>query len=379
MTGPQTNRERPDGLSPELPVVAVTTANDLAAVIPYLLGFHPDDSIVVLVAGDDHRIVHIIRADLPEPDEIGDLTDALQAAFGTVLADRPTGSDASPAGNGDHLHRPPGSTVVHLLGYGSPRRVRPTLAALRTSLATAGLDLSWPLRITDGRVWADDDPTGPHGEPIGDHPEAGAVAAYQGVAPLPSKAAYIAQVEPGPAAFSAATTAAFEQAEQRLYRLAATSIEPNSPADRNRQLIRVALRTTGTTLLDQALRQAEHGQPLDDDNAALLTLMLHAPELRDVAMLHPTNPAVQQWAWLDLTQRARPGDVGGVGGLLAIVAWRRGDELLARAAAARVLAVEPTNNLANLVLELMARHVPPTVWSEVLAARAASNDEAPDR
>src|SRR4051812_38127714 len=48
------------------PRLAVRSPADLIAAVPYLLGFHPADSVVV-VALRGRRVVFAARGDLPEP------------------------------------------------------------------------------------------------------------------------------------------------------------------------------------------------------------------------------------------------------------------------------------------------------------------------
>ncbi|MFD0787811.1 DUF4192 family protein, partial [Micromonospora azadirachtae] len=54
--------------STEPPRLAVRSPADLLAAVPYLLGFHPADSVVV-VAMRGRRVVFAARADLPDPAE----------------------------------------------------------------------------------------------------------------------------------------------------------------------------------------------------------------------------------------------------------------------------------------------------------------------
>src|SRR5258708_40057514 len=65
--------------------VRVGSADDILAVVPHLLGFHPSDSLVLLGIGGPHaRIRLAFRYDLPDPPEEGLAADIAAHAV-TVL------------------------------------------------------------------------------------------------------------------------------------------------------------------------------------------------------------------------------------------------------------------------------------------------------
>jgi hypothetical protein len=113
------------------PRLAVRSPADLIAAVPYLLGFHPADSVVV-IAMRGRRVVFAARADLPPP-----------------------GADPQPAAR--HLaeviarQEAAAATVV---GYGPASRVTPAVDAVGDALTGTGLLVLDALRVTDGRWWS---------------------------------------------------------------------------------------------------------------------------------------------------------------------------------------------------------------------------------
>lgn len=104
---------------------------DVVAVLPYQLGYHPQDSIVV-VALRDRAVGLIERIDVPPPQHADEASRALVVP---LLHERPE--------------------AVMLVGYESrPAASRPTLDALRRLLTDAGLLVLDRLVVRDGRWFA---------------------------------------------------------------------------------------------------------------------------------------------------------------------------------------------------------------------------------
>src|SRR6266704_3663050 len=83
-------------------MTSLRSVGDLLAVVPYLLGFHPTDSAVVLGVRD-RKIIFQVRGDLPEPADVpgfagyyADLV-ARQHAAGAVVLVPLRGSRVLPA------------------------------------------------------------------------------------------------------------------------------------------------------------------------------------------------------------------------------------------------------------------------------------------
>jgi Domain of unknown function (DUF4192) len=118
--------------SSERPRVRIASPADLLAVIPHLLGFTPEASLVVVaVASAGGRVEVAFRYDLPDPPDTGIAADIVAHATG-VLSRR-------------HLTR----AVV--IGYGPGPLVTPLADAVRAAARDAGLTLQDVLRVEDGR------------------------------------------------------------------------------------------------------------------------------------------------------------------------------------------------------------------------------------
>ncbi|MFI7025832.1 DUF4192 domain-containing protein [Micromonospora sp. NPDC049900] len=317
--------------STDLPRLTVRSPADLIAAVPYLLGFHPTDSVVV-VALTGSRIVFAARTDLPgegDPQESAEHIAAVTAR---------QGADSATA-----------------IGYGPAARVTPAVDAVRVALADAGLTVLDALRVTGGRWWSyvcqEPECCPPEGTPY--DPEVSAVpaaAVFAGQVALPDRAALVAAVAPlgGPEMPRAA-----ERAERRFADLLAEA----PPAD---LLGGRALRTAGVAALRVTRRRHRDGEPLTDDEVAWLCLLLTHLPVRDHAWEHTDGRDEDVAFWTDLVRRAEPELSAAPGALLAFAAWRAGQGALAAVALERVLAEHPDYSLALLLDDLLRRGVPPS-------------------
>ncbi|MGH3329093.1 MAG: DUF4192 family protein, partial [Streptomycetales bacterium] len=76
--------------TPASSVLRLSSPGELVEVVPYLLGFHPEDSVVLLALEEPRRRVGLtMRVDLPRPDDV--------AGFARECAARCSGSAAAGA------------------------------------------------------------------------------------------------------------------------------------------------------------------------------------------------------------------------------------------------------------------------------------------
>src|SRR5690606_4473289 len=113
------------------PPVTLRSPDDLLAATPYLLGFHPDLSLVA-VAIRDRAVVVVARADLPAPAEPPE--PPAEAVLAAVVRQRPT--------------------VVALIGYGPEQRVGPAMAVALAGAARRRIRVREALRVEAGRWWS---------------------------------------------------------------------------------------------------------------------------------------------------------------------------------------------------------------------------------
>ena len=177
--------------------VTLRSSADLLAAVPYLLGFHPRDSVVV-VAMRRERVLFAGRGDLPGPIPMG----AMAARFVALLArDR--------------------ADAVAVIGYGPPGAVTPAVDALRAALAGSRVFLLDAIRVEDGRYWSyvcsEPSCCSPEGQPFDAETSPVALSAvYHGQVALPDREALAAQVAPVGGAVREAMRVATLRADDRL-------------------------------------------------------------------------------------------------------------------------------------------------------------------
>ena len=311
----------------------VSSPAELIAAVPYLLGFHPAESVAI-VALRGTRIVFAARYDLPAVD--------LPAAAG-----RQSAVEVATVVAGQ------GVTGVTVLGYGERARVTPTVLRVADALERAGVTVLDQLRVADGRFWSflctDPECCPDAGRPCLPADSAIAAAAtYAGAVALPDRAALCAQLEPAP---GPGRREALARAEARLAELCER--EPRESGFLRR------VRRAGRSVIRTAERRYRSGQRLTDDEVAWLgALLVHIP-VRDFAW---ERTGAEQWwvdLWLDVLRRVEPVCVPGPACLLGFAAWRCGNGPLARVAIDRALAHQPGYEMAKLLSELLQLGVHP--------------------
>ncbi len=331
---------------------------DVVAVLPYQLGYHPQDSIVV-VALHDRAVGLIERLDLPAAEHT---EEAAQVLVAPLLRDRPE--------------------AVLLVGYETAvGSSRPALDALRRLATEADLDVLDRLIVRDGRWFAidcADECCPPEGLPVraADTP---AVAEYVGleVSPLTGRSAVADLVAADHTVAEAVGAALDEQPDSGQ----------SAAAHRLRALSRwaVVCDVTGDAVAVEDLDPAE---------VALIVHSLEDLELRDglVAWLCPGSlpldclpPDLVDALRCTLTTRHRssPDGSGGIAGrrlvarlqslvrsvpdehaapaltVLANLAWWQGDGALARTCLDRALGTLPGYRLARLLERMLDLGVRP--------------------
>ncbi|WFE51067.1 DUF4192 domain-containing protein [Micromonospora sp. WMMD1155] len=315
--------------------LTVRSPADLIAAVPYLLGFHPTDSVVA-VALLGRQIIFAARADLPEPS-----TDPAERARHLAGVIRRQGAESA--------------TVV---GYGSADRVTPAVDAVRVALAAGGTEVLDALRVTEGRWWsylcAEPDCCPPEGrryDPSANPVTASAV--FAGQVALPDRAALVAQVAPVDGPPREAVRAATARAELRITELIEQAPESDLLGGR-------ALRSAGVAAVRAAQRRQRRDERLDDDEVAWLSLLMTHLPVRDHAWERTDGRDRDIALWTDVLRRAEPELIAAPGALLAFAAWRAGQGALAAVALERTLSLHPDYSLAVLLDDLLRRGVPPS-------------------
>jgi hypothetical protein len=332
--------DNPQAAQPTV-LVRASSPKELLAIVPHLVGFVPQASLVVIGTSPPRDRVRVtLRYDLPDPQEAD-----LAAHAAAVL-------------------RSQGLTAALAVGYGSEALVTPVADALWEAMAVAGIGLRDVLRVQAGRYWsyrcADEACCPAAGTPFdpSDGPHSAALAAA-GLEVRADRAAVAAQVAP----LGGITAESMRQATRRAEQHAAQLLKKVRKSGRTgaaRQLIAAeGLNAVGTTI---ATYRAG-GKFASDYQVAWLTVALRDLRVRDDAWarMDPAHAEAHLRLWSDVTRRAQPGHVAAPAALLAFVAWQAGDGALANVALDRALTDDPGYSMALLLRQVIGAGAPPSL------------------
>ena len=343
----------------DISLPAVKTPTDVLAVVPYLLGFTPERSIVV-IAMRDRRVVFQARADLPAAYEIA----AVAGHLATVVARQRVDS-------------------ALIVAYGADDEVRPTVEVLRESLEERRVTVSDALRADDGRYWSyvcrRPDCCPPAGTPYDvASTTLAAEATYAGLSPAASRSELEARLAPVGGLERIAMRTASERAECRLRSLIEDAGAGASDADRHRSagdrtadvasanLAREAVYDAGVRAVDEANARIGAIAPIDDDALAWLALLLVSVPVRDYAWERVDRDIEGSIdLWTDIVRRVEPDLVAAPATLLAFAAWRNGGGAIASIALDRALDADPAYPMARLLLDAIDNGLAPSAWLDV--------------
>ncbi|MET9448363.1 DUF4192 domain-containing protein [Streptomyces cinerochromogenes] len=385
-TGPHGNDDIP-GLTPATgPVehaaqVTLRTPAELADALPYLLGYRPEDSMV-LVALHDHggrgRFGGRARLGIPANDEDWEAA-ARQLARGLVTGSERRGS--RPERMVAYVCQEPGPGES---GRDVKRRLERLAQLMRTECGSLDVPVIEALCVSDGRFWS-------YCCPVTDCcPEEGSPMGLPGTSVLAAAATYAgiqvrgtlrelrARLQPWE------TTAALEQ--EIALDAAGMSLVPRILDESARQ--EVAEETLA--LAERIIRRYATAAPvsgthpadvrdddlLADDEAATLILGLQDRTTRDRAAAwmegDEAGPALRLWRALARRCVGPYGEHAAAPLTLAgWVAWSMGDELEAREALAMALAADPDYLFARLLHQACNEGLDPEAVRRCLRAEGA--------
>jgi hypothetical protein len=308
---------------------------DLVAVVPHLLGFHPEDSVVLLTFGGGD--VFHARVDLPAHED-----------HQVAVADMLTGV-ASRHGIG---------RVAVLLYSDDPWAAATFHDAVVPRLALAGIEIVDVLRVADGRYHpADriDDPGTPFD--LRSHPFT-AEQVVRGEVVHTSRDELAATLQRGDAADARAVEDAATTFDLQFEGLAAFVVPDRICADLTEQ---------ARWLQRTIRRHLRRGRPLSSDDAGRVLVLVAGVPLRDVAWAEMSRDAARLHVelWRDLVRRAPRDLLPAPAALLAFAAWLSGHGALAWCALDRCAEVDPEYSMADCVAGLLERAVPPSVWTPI--------------
>lgn len=317
-------------MTPARPTYTARGPLDLVALAPFLIGFHPADSVVLLTFGGAEPF-HA-RIDLPAT---GDEEDALAGMLRGVVA----------------RQRVP---QVALLFYSDDAEVARSLA----DGLLAGFEDDGVIVIDLIRVEED--------------------AFYDALDPLAVGTPYDLSVHPFTASRVLEGQVALDSREQLADTLVGTDLEAiaavHLAATRYAEHVGDLL-ARGTRPTDWAAEEAgwirrvlgDRTDPLPPHDLGRLLVLLQSLELRDVAWATLTQDAAREQvaAWRDIVRRVPEEFLAAPAALLAFAAWLSGDGALAWCAIDRCLESDPDYSMARGLGRLLQHGVPPSSWRDI--------------
>jgi hypothetical protein len=308
---------------------------DLVALVPVVLGFHPQDSVVLLTFGPPGGSFHA-RVDLPVA--AAEQVEVAELLAGAVRAN--------------------GVRRAALLVYSDD-----VAAAQAQSERVVGalLDLDCEvidtLRVDDGRLYSIPDDGGPgRAFDLESHPFT-AQRVFEGHVVHSDRAAL------------ADTLVGTDEDDATAVALAATRFADlllsDAMSQRGDAQHRQHLRSEARWAQALLRRTVAHPGALDAATAARLLVLTSLVPTRDVAWAEITreSAAAHVDLWRGLVRRAPRDLLPGAASLLAFAAWQHGDGALAWCAIDRALEVDPDYSMAHCVADALVRAVPPGVWA----------------
>ena len=320
---------------PERPPVRIDSPAGLIAVVPHLLGFTPQDSLVVIgVSPQRGRLQLAFRYDLPDAPDLAGAADIAGHAVGVL-----------------GRHR---VTIAVVIGYGPGPLVTPLADAVREALSHTSVLLHDVLRVQDGRYWSyicpDPSCCPADGVPLDttNDPAAQAMTAA-GAEALPDRQALAATLAPVTGSDAATMARATRRALRAAVRLAET--EGLRAVDRE-----------GLPAVQGAISAYQNGKTISHSRHARLSVALTRLPVRDDAWarMDPAFRDAHLRLWTDLVRHAQPGFVAAPASLLAFTAWQSGEGALANIALDRALADTPGYSMAELIRQALSAGLPPS-------------------
>ncbi|MFI1995293.1 DUF4192 domain-containing protein [Actinoplanes sp. NPDC020271] len=317
-------------------------STNLVASVPYLIGYHPHDQIVI-VAAKNFQVLFAAAATLPHFNMAGGATD---------IAVRLTAH---------------GPNQVILVGYGPREAVIPLIDRATDAFTNLNVTVLAAFCTYDDWLWhlhCDNAQCQTGMAFDASTTEAAAQATFTGLVAVEDRYTYIARLNPVTGEERKGMQTALTAAHRHLSDLfAGTSQEP----------IRTRVRQLTEQLLDAALATYEKAERLTDEAAGLLITVLSVCLLGDGVLSRVNGEDRDIRLWTDLTRRADPDHAAAPAALLALAALQSGQGLLARLAIERAKESAPMDPLIPLIAEAIEYGVTPEAVRSLLHPEEGSN------
>lgn len=310
------------------PKLRVRRPADFLAVVPYLLGFHPSESLVAVLSRHG-RVVLTARLDLPPPDLVERARDQL---LGVVAQHRIDEVVLAVYGEDPVL----GRRVLERLLDGAPGHV-----LVREALLVSG-GRWWSLTCRTGCCPTEGTPFDPTTHRLA------AEAVYAGLSAESSRAALEGQVRGPQASDLPRLEEAVRQARAEV-----------APLDRAASAARMAA-TVRAVLAGTA--------ELDEPTCALLAVLALDLTVRDVAWALMSRDAIGDHVrlWSAVVARS-PDEVAPAPlGLLGAAGWISGNGALLNCCIERLERTDPGYTMGHILADISDRALPPLLWDELV-------------
>jgi hypothetical protein len=317
-------------------MTTLTSPHDLLAAIPFLIGYHPENSLV-LVALKDDSVGMAMRVDMP--------TDIAPESYDLLAS---------------HFQREAADAALIVAYVDSQSDPEAVLINTSAALLRAGISIKESLIVSDGRYRSmlchDSECCSPLGSPIPDI-DSSRIAAEHVIAGHPMPFANVSGLVQSIAALPSAMQESW-QSEVRAF-----WIESDSE-----NLIDLQ-RDGATAVIDLAGEYVQGRGAEDRELVARVIGRISDIQVRDYALgSHNEETADAYWQmWRELLLIAPRGFVAPIASIFAALAYERGEGALAHKALDRALADDERYSLALLLRRVFTAGWPPQSFSAMRA------------
>jgi hypothetical protein len=317
-------------------MTTLTSPHDLLAAIPFLIGYHPENSLV-LVALKDDTVGMAMRVDMP--------TDIAAESYDLLAS---------------HFQREAAEAALIVAYVDAQTDPEPVLINTSAALLRAGISIKESLIVSDGRYRSmlchDSECCPPLGTPIPDI-DSSRIALEHVIAGHPMPYSNVAGLVQSIAALPSAMDENWQSEVQVFW------VESDSENLLDLQ------RDGATAVIDLAGEYTQGRGAEDRELAARVIGRLSDIQVRDFALgSHNDETADAYWQmWRDLLLIAPRGFVAPIASIFAALAYERGEGALAHKALDRALVDDERYSLALLLRRVFTAGWPPQSFTAMRA------------